>query len=151
MKEIQQLRKIAVRLGVSGTAIPIAETRLYKGGYGFVVLQCYVPVTQNRSPTTSPLCTVFRSTVDKFGNRKQFNKDIYNMLYVDNAAIENAKYMVFECPLPSAFTETVGELELVFTYSEVNGDDKAATRLASGIYKTNVGDGDVSEDRKSVV
>ena len=145
MKEIQQLRKIAVRLGVSGTAIPIAETRLYKGGYGFVVLQCYVPVTQNRSPTTSPLCTVFRSTVDKFGNRKQFNKDIYNMLYVDNAAIENAKYMVFECPLPSAFTETVGELELVFTYSEVNGDDKAATRLASGIYKTNVGDGDVSD------
>ncbi len=145
MKEIQQLRKIAVRLGVSGTAIPIAETRLYKGGYGFVVLQCYVPVTQNRSPTTSPLCMVFRSTVDKFGNRKQFNKDIYNMLYVDNAAIENAKYMVFECPLPSAFTETVGELELVFTYSEVNGDDKAATRLASGIYKTNVGDGDVSD------
>ena len=82
MKEIQQLRRIAVRLGVSGTAIPIAEARLYKGGYGFVVLQCYVPVTQNRSPTTSPLCTVFRSTVDKFGNRKQFNKDIYNMLYV---------------------------------------------------------------------
>ena len=39
-----------MRLGVSGTAIPIAETRLYKGGYGFVVLQCYVPVTQNRSP-----------------------------------------------------------------------------------------------------
>ena len=37
MKEIQQLRKIAVRLGVSGTAIPIAETRLYKGGDGFVV------------------------------------------------------------------------------------------------------------------
>ena len=85
MKEIQQLRRIAVRLGVSGTAIPIAEARLYKGGYGFVVLQCYVPVTQNRSPTTSPLCTVFRSTVDKFGNRKQFNKDIYNMLYVDDA------------------------------------------------------------------
>lgn len=145
MKEIQQLRRIAVRLGVSGTAIPIAETRLYKGGYGFVVLQCYVPVTQNRSPTTSPLCTVFRSTVDKFGNRKQFNKDIYNMLYVDDTAIENAKYMVFECPLPSAFTETVGELELVFTYSEVNGDDKATTRLASGIYKTNVGDSDVSD------
>ena len=145
MKEIQQLRRIAVKLGVSGTAIPIAEARLYKGGYGFVVLQCYVPVTQNRSPTTSPLCTVFRTTLDKFGNRKQFNKDIYNMLYVDDAAIENAKYMVFECPLPKAFTDTVGELELVFTYSEVNGDDKAATRLASGIYKTNVGDGDVSD------
>lgn len=144
MKEIQQLRRMAVRLGVSGTAIPIAETRLYKGGYGFVVLQCYVPVTQNRSPTTSPLCTVFRSTVDKFGNRKQFNKDIYNMLYTTDTEIENAKYMVFECPLPSAFTETVGELEMVFTYSEINGDGKAAVRLASGICRVNVGDSDVS-------
>lgn len=145
MQEIQQLRKIAVKLGTSGTAIPIAETRLYKGGYGFVVLQCYVPITQNRSPATSPLCAVFRSAVDKFGNRKQFNKDIYNMLYVNNTEIENAKYMVFECQLPKAFTDTVGELEMVFTYSEVNTDNKAATRLASGIYKTNVGDSDVSD------
>ena len=145
MKEIQQLRRIAVKLGVSGTAIPIAETRLYKGGYGFVVLQCYVPNTQNRSPTTSPLCTVFHTTVDKFGNRKQFNKDIYNMLYVDDAEIENAKYMVFETPLPKAFTDTVGELEMVFTYSEVNAEKKAVTRLASGIYHTDVGDSDVSD------
>lgn len=144
MKEIQQLRRIAVKLGVSGTAIPIAETRLYKGGYGFVVLQAYVPYTQNRSPTTSPLCTVFRTTLDKFGNRKQFNKDIYNLLYTDDAEIENAKYMVFETPLPKAFTDTVGDLELVFTYSEVNAENKAATRLASGIYKTTVGDSDVS-------
>ena len=144
MQEIQQLRRISVKLGTSGTAIPIAETRLYKGGYGFVVLQCYVPNTQNRSPTTSPLCTVFRSTVDKFGNRKQFNKDIYNMLYVDDAEIENAKYMVFECPLPKAFTDTVGDLEMVFTYSEINGDNKAAVRLASGVYRVNVGDSDVS-------
>lgn len=144
MKEIQQLRRIAVKLGVSGTAIPLAETRLYKGGYGFVVLQAYVPYTQNRSPTTSPLCTVFRTTLDKFGNRKQFNNDIYNMLYVDDAEIENAKYMVFETPLPKAFTDTVGDLELVFTYSEVNAENKAATRLASGIYKTSVADSDVS-------
>ena len=76
MKEIQQLRKIAVKLGVSGTVIPLAQTRLYKGGYGFVVLQAYVPYTQNRSPTTSPLCRVFRTTLDRCGNRKQFNKDI---------------------------------------------------------------------------
>lgn len=144
MKEIQQLRRIAVKLGVSGTAIPLAETRLYKGGYGFVVLQAYVPYTQNRSPTTSPLCTVFRTTLDKFGNRKQFNNDIYNMLYVDDAEIENAKYMVFETPLPKAFTDTVGDLELVFAYSEVNTENEAATRLASGIYKTTVADSDVS-------
>ncbi len=144
MKEIQQLRRIAVKLGVSGTAIPIAETRLYKGGYGFVVLQCYVPNTQNRSPTTSPLCTVVRTTLDKFGNRKQFNKDIYNMLYTTDAEIENAKYMVFECPLPKAFTDTVGELEIVFTYSELNAENKAASRLASGIYRTNIADSDVS-------
>lgn len=145
MQEIQQLRRIAVKLGTSGTAIPIAETRLYKGGFGFVVLQCYVPNTQNRSPTTSPLCTVFRSTVDGFGNRKQFNKDIYNMLYVGDAEIENAKYMVFECPLPIAFTDTVGDLEMVFTYSEINADNKAVARLASGVYRTNVGDSDVSD------
>lgn len=37
MQEIRQLWRIAVKLGTSGTAIPIAETRLYKGGYGFVV------------------------------------------------------------------------------------------------------------------
>lgn len=144
MKEIQQLRRIAVKLAVSGTAIPLAETRLYKGGYGFVVLQAYVPYTQNRSPTTRPLCTVFRTTLDKFGNRKPFNNDIYNMLYTDDAEIENAKYMLFETPLPKAFTDTVGDLELVFTYSEVNNESKAATRLASGIYKTTVGDSDVS-------
>ena len=144
MKEIQQLRRIAVKLGVSGTAIPLAETRLYKGGYGFVVLQAYVPYTQNRSPTTSPLCTVFRTTLDKFGNRKQFNNDKYSLLYVDDAEIENAKYMVFETPLPKAFTDTVGDLELVFTYSEVNTENKAITRLASGIYKTTVADSDVS-------
>lgn len=144
MKEIQQLRRIAVKLGVSGTAIPIAETRLYKGGYGFVTLQCYVPVTQNRSPSTSPLCTVFRTTVDKFGNRKQFDNDVYNLLYVSDTEIENTKYMIFETPLPKAFTDIAGELELVFIYSEVNNENKAAVRLASGIYKTTVGDSDVS-------
>ncbi len=145
MKEIQQLRRIAVRLGVSGTVMPIAETRLYKGGYGFVVLQCYVPTTQNRSPSTSPLCTVFRTTVDKFGNRKQFNKDIYNMLYTEDKVIENAKYMLFETPLPKAFTDTAGELEMVFTYSEIDDDNKVVTRLSSGIYRTSIADSDVSD------
>ena len=145
MKEIQQFRRIALKIGVSGTVIPISETRLYKGGYGFVVLQAYVPYTQNRSQDTSPLCTVFRTTLDKFGNRKQFNKDIYNMIYTEDVEIENAKYMVFETPLPKAFTETAGELELVFTYSEVNTENKAAARLASGIYKTVIEDSDVSD------
>lgn len=145
MKEIQQLRRIAVKLGISGTAIPIAETRLYRGGYGFVVLQCYVPVTQNRSPDTHPLCTVFRTTVDKFGNRKQFNKDIYNMLYTTDAEIANAKYMVFECPLPKVFTDTAGVLEMVFTYSEVDDENKAVSRLASGVYCVNIEDSDVSD------
>lgn len=145
MKEIQQLRRIAVKLDVSGTAIPIAETRLYKGGYGFVVLQCYVPVTQNRSSTTRPLCTVFRTTVDNFGNRKQFNNDVYNLLYLGDTEIENAKYMIFETPLPSAFTDTVGELEMVFAYSEIDDDNKVVSRLTSGIYHANVDDSDVSD------
>lgn len=105
MKEIQQLRRIAVKLGVSGTVMPLAETKLYKGGYGFVVLQAYVPIMQNRSPDTSPLCTIFRTTVDKFGNRKQLNNDLYNMLHTIDAEIENAKYIVFECPLHKSFTD----------------------------------------------
>lgn len=145
MQEIQQLRKIAVKLDVSGTVTPIAETRLYKGGYGFVVLQCYVPVTQNRSPNTRPLCTVSRTTVDNFGNRKQFNRHAYNLLYVDDAAIANAKYMVFECPLPKAFTDTVGDLEMVFAYSELDTENEVAVRLASGIYRTTIDDSDVSD------
>lgn len=145
MQEIQQLRKIAVKLDVSGTVTPIAETRLYKGGYGFVALQCYVPVTQNRSPNTRPLCTVSRTTVDNFGNRKQFNRHAYNLLYVDDAAIANAKYMVFECPLPKAFTDTVGDLEMVFAYSELDTENEVAVRLASGIYRTTIDDSDVSD------
>ena len=156
MKEVQQLRKIAVMLEVSGTVTPLSETRLYKGGYGFVTLQCYVPITQNRSEDTSPLCTVFRATLDKFGNRKQFNTEIYNMLRVDvrrensgelveGVEFDGVKFMVFECPLPKAFTDIVGELELVFTYFEVNNENKVASRLSSGIYKTTVYDGVVSD------
>ncbi len=147
MKEIQQLRRIAVKLGVSGTVTPLVETRLYRGGYGFVTLQAYVPYTQNRcsSDNTDPLCEVYRITVDKFGNRKQFNNVRYNMLLVGDAEIDNAKYMVFECPLPKVFTDTAGDLEMAFAYSEVrkienNPDCRAVTMLCSGVYSTTVDD-----------
>jgi len=121
MKEIQQLREIAVKLHVSGTAIPIAQTRLYQGGFGFVTLRAYVPITQNRSPDTSPLCTVYRATTDAFGNRKQFNKDIYNLFYIGDVEIDGEKYMLFERPLPKDFTDTVGDLEMIFGNSKQYG------------------------------
>lgn len=143
MKEIQQLRKLAVKLETSGSAIPLNETRLYKGGFGFVILQVYVPATQNRSSGTSPLCTVYRITTDAFGNRKQFNNDIYNLLYIDDVEIDCKKYMLFERPLPKAFTETVGDLEIVFNYSEIDGN-VVVSRLASSVYRTIVAEGGVS-------
>ncbi len=144
MKEIQQLREIAVKLHVSGTAIPIAQTRLYQGGFGFVTLRAYVPITQNRSPDTSPLCTVYRATTDAFGNRKQFNKDIYNLFYIGDVEIDGEKYMLFERPLPKDFTDTVGDLEMIFNYSEIQ-NNMVMSRLVSSIYRTNVDEGGVSD------
>lgn len=144
MKEMQQLRRIAVKLETSGTAIPLAETRLYKGGFGFVVLQAYVPITQNRAQDTSPLCTAYRITTDAFGNRKQFNKDIYNLPYIGDKEIAGEKYMLFERLLPRAFAATVGELEIVFHYSEI-ADNTVVSRIAGSVYRTTVAEGGVSD------
>lgn len=144
MAGIKQLRKIALALDVSGTAVPISNTKLYKGGFAFVALQTYVPVTQNRSPDSEPLCTVYRTVIDEEGNRKQFNNDIYNLMYIETVNLNGSDYLVFERPLPKAFTDTVGELELVFNYSEIQ-DGKVIARLATNIYNTYVQAGGVAE------
>lgn len=144
MARVKQLRKIALALDISGTAVPITNTKLYKGGFAFVELQTYVPVTQNRSPDSEPLCTVYRTVVDEGGNRKQFNNDIYNLMYIETVKLNGADYLMFECPLPKAFTDTAGELELVFNYSEIQGG-KVIARLASNIYNTYVQAGGAAE------
>lgn len=143
-ENIKQLRKIALKLDVSGTAIPIEITKLYQGGFGFVVLQAYVPITQNRSPNTKSLCTVFRTTIDRTGTRRQFNDDIYNLLHVDTVKLQDGEYQVFECPLPKAFTDTAGELEIVVNYCEIDDDNVIVSRLATNIYRTHVDPGGAS-------
>lgn len=133
---IHALRKLEVKLDVSGTATLVGNTKLYKDSFGFVLLQVYVPVTQCAEGT--PLCTVHRIITDERGNRKVFNQKKFNLLYVDKTQIEGKEYFLFESPLPKQFTDTVGELDLVFNYTEVNAEGNITARLASNLYHTNV-------------
>ena len=130
-------------LDVSGTAIPISNTKLYQGGFGFVVLQAYVPITQNRSTLTTPLCTTYQMTVDNAGIRKQFNMDKHNLLYIGEATLENGDYMLFECPLPKSYTDTIGELEIMIDYCEIL-DDEIVARITTNTFNTTVSAGAIS-------
>lgn len=115
MKQIQQLRCIALKLGVSGTALPISETRLYKGSYGFVKLQVYVPKTQN---TEAPVCTAFCTTTDELG-REKISSHNYNLIYVEECELDGMSYLLFESMLPKEFTQTVTSpngLKITFNY-----------------------------------
>lgn len=136
--EIQQLRDLSLMMTTSGTAIPINNTKLYQGGFGFVLLKAFVPITQQRSPSSAPLCQTYRTVIDNMGNRKQFNNDIYNLMYVENVTIKGEEYMRFECPLPKDYTATAGDLEILVYYSEVREDNTVDARLMSNIYKTTV-------------
>lgn len=145
---IQNLRKIALVLDVSGTATALKNTRLYQGSFGFVGLQVYVPVTPNRSADSMPLCTVHRVTIDGEGVRTQYDNEVYNLLYVDTAILNGNEYLLFERPLPKTFTDIEGDLEIVINYSEirhgaiVDGEkikpDVITSRLATNIYETTV-------------
>lgn len=115
MKEVQQLRCIALKLGVSGTALPISETRLYKGSYGFVKLRVYVPKTQN---TEAPLCTAFCTTTNELGREKISSKN-YNLIYVGECDLEGKTYLLFESLLPKEFTQketSPNGLKITFNY-----------------------------------
>mgnify|MGYP000915918401 CR=1 FL=1 len=150
-ENIKQLRKLALILDVSGMAIPISNTKLYQGAFGYVLLQVYVPITQNRTPGTSPLCTVHRTTIDSAGNRKQFNLDKYNLVYVDDVMLNGAEYMIFENPLPKTFTADTGEIEIVINYSEIAtneiGEKIITSRLTTNIYHAQVAEGGVSDSQ----
>jgi hypothetical protein len=134
---IQNLRKIALVLDVSGTATALKNTKLYQGSFGFVGLQVYVPITPNRSPDSMPLCTVHRVTIDSEGVRTQYDNEVYNLLYVDTAILNGNEYLLFERPLPKTFTDIEGDLEIVINYSEIK-DEAIISRLATNIYKTTV-------------
>ncbi|MDE6473616.1 MAG: hypothetical protein K2L70_00755 [Clostridia bacterium] len=115
MKQIQQLRCIALKLGVSGTALPISVTRLYKGSYGFVKLKVYVPKTQN---TEAPLCTAFCTTTDELG-REEISSKNYNLIYVGECDLEGKSYLLFETLLPKEFTQketSPNGLKITFNY-----------------------------------
>lgn len=138
MQGIQQLRKLVFRMEPSGTMVPISSTKLYKGGYGFVGLAVYVPVTANRTKDSKPSVTVQRTVVDSFGNRKQFNQDKFPLEYVEIVTLDTGQYMLFERPMPKTFTDTEGELELVFSYCELrkdeHGEEVVASRLTTSPY-----------------
>lgn len=115
MKENQQLRCIALKLGVSGTATPIAQTRLYKDSYGFVKLQVYAPITQN---TQSPVCTAFCTTTDESGKVK-ISTGNYNLLYVGEFDLDGKGYSLFESYMPKEFTKVATApdgLKITFNY-----------------------------------
>lgn len=150
----QQLRKITLKLDVSGTAQVINNTKLYKGSYGFVALQVYVPVTQNRDVNTKPLCTVSAVITDERGQRLQAGAKYYNMIYVETVKIGNFDYLLFERCLPKSFTDVVGELEFFINYLEINTDGKVAAKLPTNLFKTIVdeggeADGEIDVDLKS--
>ena len=150
-ENVRQLRKLALILDVSGTAIPLSNTKLYQGAFGYVLLQVYVPVTQNRTPGTAPLVTVHRTTIDSAGNRKQFNLDKYNLIYVENTKLNGGEYMIFENPLPKAFTADAGEIEIVINYSEIGENDLGqqviVSRMTTNIYHAQVAEGGVSDSQ----
>jgi len=150
-ERIQLLRRLSVKLEVSGTATVINNTKLYQGGFGFVLLQAFVPVTQNA--IGSPLLTVYRSVIDNTGQRVQYGSDVYTLVFAGYAEIDGSRYMVFETPMPRAFTTVVGELEMVFNYIETeqvdDGDGGSKTviryRMTTNIYSTTVEAGGVAE------
>ena len=153
MKEVQQLRCIALKISVSGSVLPISQTRLYKGSYGFVKLQVYAPKTQN---TESPICTAFCTTTDELGRVKISSRN-YNLMYVGESNLDGKVYSLFESYLPKEFTKestTPNGLKITFNYFDTeiavdefgevifdnNGVPKrnATDLLVSGVYTTTV-------------
>lgn len=111
------LRNIALKLNVSGTAEILDEQRLYKGSYGFVKLQVYVPKTQN---TEAPIMSAFCTTVDELGREVVSTKN-YRLWYVDEYELDGAVYLLFERHLPKEFTEKVTQengLKITFNYCD---------------------------------
>lgn len=116
-KRQHALRNIALKLNVSGTAEVLEEQRLYKGSYGFIKLQVYVPKTQN---TEGPQLTVFCTTVDELG-REVISSENHHLWYVDERELGGFAYLLFESLLPREFTEKVTQpdgLKITFNYCD---------------------------------
>lgn len=115
MNSQHALRTLALKLNVSGTAEPLDEQKLYKDSYGFVKIQVYAPLTQN---TQSPLCSVFRTSIDRLGYKQHSNHN-HNLMYVGQYTLDDGKaYLLFENYLPKEFTETAGELAITINYCD---------------------------------
>ncbi len=134
MSKVQSLRSLTVKLNSYGAAEQISRPfKLYQGSYGFVNLQCLVPITQNT--TQASVCYVYRVYLNDKGDEvAQAN---YNMVYVGKTELEGYEYSLFECPMPKEFTSVIGSLKLVFNYCDVE-NDKIVSILTTGIYETEV-------------
>ncbi len=164
-KRQHALRNIALKLNVSGTVEVLEEQRLYKGSYGFVKLQVYVPKTQN---TAGPLLTAFCTTVDELG-REVISSENHRLWYVDEYELGGFVYLLFESLLPREFTEKATQpdgLKITFNYCDsvpIYGDGgeplldtngvpkrKATDVLISSRYVTTVYPGGWNEDSKEL-
>jgi len=145
MKTVERMRKIAVALDASGSVETVENTKLYRGSFGFVKLQCYVPVTQASAGAAKQLCTVHRAVLDEYGRRKTFNQEKYNMVYVGTTERNGKEYMLFESPLPKPYTDTTGALQLVFNYVATDSRGNGIALLTSETYETTVDEGGAAD------
>jgi len=141
---IQNLRFLSLRLEVSGTAAVVNNTKLYQGGFGFVQLQVFVPVTPQARGR--PLLTVFRTTIDQTGMRRSYARSRLNMRYVEDVTLDGIQFMLFERPLPASFTDTVGDLELTFNYTEFDEDNRITASMVTNLFRTHVSEGGFIEE-----
>lgn len=157
MAQIPILRRMALKFDESGTMQPITTTKLYQGGYGFVMLQVYAPVTQNDDTGQGVQLTVSRTAINQSGLVNLYKSQKYSLMYVGKITHEGKEYSLFERPLPKSFTDDVGELRLNFTYNvveitqemiddEIITNTRVLARLASGVYTQEVSEGDYTKD-----
>lgn len=149
MKKVQALRKLALMLEPNGTVKVVSSTKLYVGGFGFIGLAVYVPVTQHREGGTNPLLTVHTSAIDPFG--KFGSKGKYALPYIGEYEIDGARYMLFERPMPKAFLEKEVELKLIVNYCEVDEENNIVARLTSDAITLKVEAGGIADGESEVV
>lgn len=113
---IHALRHYDVTFDTSG-AVSVSRTALYQGSYGFVLLRCFVPVTQNHTVETTPCVDVFKTVIDETG-KTVTDDTAYPLQYVEETVLNSGRYFVFEGYMPKSFTDTVGSLSMTFSYYE---------------------------------
>ena len=115
----QPLRHYDVILSVSGTPT-VKPTKLYQGSYGFTLLRCFVPVTQNHEfGLSTPTVCVYKTVTNEMGETVVDGK-AYPLFYVETTKIDGYDYLLFEAHMPKPFTKTVGQLSMRFVYKETS-------------------------------